>query len=99
MSRAPPRQPSFSTLAAGIGASLSSTDNAPITTPPNKSTQDTHSAPQAWARVNDTITHNIPMVEEWPTFLTAPDTPVDRDPPPPLEGTMPKRPRAYTLQF
>src|SRR6202008_711122 len=99
MSRSPPRQPSFSTLAAGIGASLSSNNNASITTPPNKPTQDTHSAPQAWDTVNDTITHTIPIVEQWQTFLTAPDNPVDRDPPSPLEGTVPKRSRAYTLQF
>ena len=99
LSRSPPRQPSFSTLAAGIGASLSSTDNASITTPPNKPTQDTHSAPQAWDTVNNAITHTIPIVEQWQTFLTAPNNPVDRDPPSPLEGTVPKRSRAYPLQF
>src|ERR1700741_5212622 len=96
VSRSPPRQPSFSTLAAGIGASLSSTNNASITAPPNKPTQDMHSA---WDTVNDTITHTIPIVEQSQTFLTAPDNPVDRDPPSPLEGTVPKRSRAYTLQF
>src|ERR1700742_1682829 len=99
LSRSPPRQPSFSTLVAGIGASLPPTNNASTTASPNKPTQDMHSAPQTWDTVNNTLTHTIPIVKQLQTFLTAPDNPVDRDPPSPLEGTVPKRSCAYTLQF
>src|ERR1700742_4797011 len=98
MLRSPSRQPSFSTLATGIGASLPTNDTS-TTAPPNKPTQDTCLAPQTWNTVNNTLMHTIPIVKQWQTFLNTPDNPVDRDPPSPLEGTMPKRPRAYTLQF